>query len=56
MVLLRNNLTAIDKVYEDGKIEIGDYNETNIVIENLSTYFINMYGKYRDFDLEVVYK
>ena len=25
----------------------------NIVIENLSSYFINMYGKYRDFDLEV---
>jgi uncharacterized protein YerC len=25
----------------------------NIVIENLSSYFINMYGKYRDFDLEM---
>lgn len=25
----------------------------NIVIENINSYFINMYGKYRDFDLEV---
>ncbi|KOA18744.1 hypothetical protein CLHOM_30280 [Clostridium homopropionicum DSM 5847] len=53
IILLKNTLTAIDKAYEDGKIEIGDYNEMNIVIENLSSYFINMYGKYRDFDLEV---
>jgi len=53
MVLLRNTLTAIDKAYEGCKIDISDYNDMNIVIENLSTYFINMYGKYRDFDLEV---
>jgi uncharacterized protein YerC len=25
----------------------------NIVIENINSYFTNMYGKYRDFDLEV---
>jgi len=53
MLVLKNTLTAIDKAYEDGKIEISDYNEMNIVIENLSSYFINVYGKYRDFDLEV---
>ena len=53
MLLLKNTLTAIDKAYEDGKIEVSDYHEMNIVIENLSLYFINMYGKYRDFDLEV---
>jgi len=53
LVILKDTLTAIDKAYEDGKIEISDYDEMNIVIENLNSYFINMYGKYRDFDLEV---
>ncbi|KOA21562.1 hypothetical protein CLHOM_00210 [Clostridium homopropionicum DSM 5847] len=53
LVLLKNTLKAIDKAYEDGKIEIADYDEMNIIIENLNSYFINMYGKYRNFDLEV---
>ena len=53
LVLLKNTLEAIDKAYEDGKIEITDYDEMNIIIENLNSYFINMYGKYRDFNLKV---
>ena len=52
-VLLEKTLKAIDKAYDDGKIDIDDYDTMNTVIENLNSYFLNMYGKYRNFDEEV---
>jgi len=51
--LIEKTLQAIDKAYEDGKIDINDYDTMNTVIENLNSYFLNMYGKYRDLDKEV---
>ena len=52
-ILIEKTLNAIDKAYEDDKIEITDYNEMNIVLENLNSYFLNMYGKYGDFEGEM---
>ena len=50
---INKTLQAIDKAYYDGKINIEDYNEMNIIIENLNSYFADMYGKYGDIDEEV---
>lgn len=52
-VIVENTLKAIDKAYNENKISINDYNEMNVVIENLNSYFIDMYGKYGDIDKEV---
>ena len=52
-VLIEKTLKAIDKAYDDGKIDISDYDTMNTVIENLNSYFLNMYGKYKNFDEEV---
>lgn len=52
-IVVENTLKAIDRAYNEEKININDYNEMNVVIENLSSYFIEMYGKYGDIDKEV---
>lgn len=51
--IIEKTLKAIDKAYNEGKIKINDYNEMNVVIENLNSYFGDMYGKYGDIDEEV---
>ena len=38
------SLEAIDKAYNDGKIELNNYNEITTVIENLNTYLLNIYN------------
>lgn len=53
MRIIEKTLQAIDKAYNEGKIKINDYNEMNVVIENLNSYFGDMYGKYGDIDEEV---
>ena len=50
---VNKTLTAIDKAYYDGKINILDFNEMNIIIDNLNCYFGDMYGKYGDIEEEV---
>lgn len=52
-IVVENTLKAIDRAYNEEKININDYNEMNVVIENLNSYFIEMYGKYGDIDKEV---
>ncbi len=53
-IIISKTSKAIDKVYYDGKINIEDYNEIsnemNIIIENLNSYFADMYGKYGDIE------
>jgi len=50
---VNKTLNAIDKAYYDGKINISDFNEMNIIIDNLNCYFGDMYGKYGDIEEEV---
>jgi hypothetical protein len=42
--VVRESLEAIDKAYKDGKIDINDYDEMTIIIENLNSYLINKYN------------
>jgi len=49
-IVLEKTLIAIDSAYEDGKIEISDYDVMNTVIENLNCYFADMYGKYGEIE------
>ena len=46
-------LTAINKAYYGGKINISDFNEMNIIIDNLNCYLGDIYGKYGDLEEEV---
>jgi hypothetical protein len=46
-------IITIDNAYENGKIELNDYDEMNTVIVNINSYFANMYGKYRYFEEEI---
>ena len=39
---VNKTLIFIDKAYNDGKINISDYNEMNVIIENLNSYFAHM--------------
>ncbi|OFI06485.1 hypothetical protein CLOACE_09850 [Clostridium acetireducens DSM 10703] len=51
--VIKNTLEYIDKAYNDGKINIEDYNEMTIIMENINSYFLDMYGKYENIDEEV---
>lgn len=51
---VNKTITAIDKAYDDGKINIVDYNEMIIIIENLNSYFAQMYGKFENIEEEIV--
>ena len=43
--IIRNTLMYIEKAYEDGKINISDFNEMNTVIENLNQYLVDNFSK-----------
>ncbi|MDV3426169.1 MAG: hypothetical protein LIR50_03125, partial [Bacillota bacterium] len=51
---VNKTLIFIDMAYNDGKINISDYNEMNVIIENLNSYFVQMYGKYGNIEEEIV--
>ncbi|MEL5864859.1 Rpn family recombination-promoting nuclease/putative transposase, partial [Clostridium cochlearium] len=38
---------------KNGKINIRDYDEMTTIIENINSYFLDMYGKYENIDEEV---
>ncbi|MEL5864860.1 hypothetical protein, partial [Clostridium cochlearium] len=52
-IIIKNTLEYIDKAYENGKINIRDYDEMTTIIENINSYFLDMYGKYENIDEEV---
>ncbi|NME94737.1 hypothetical protein HF847_01770 [Clostridium cochlearium] len=52
-IIIKNTLKYIDKAYENGKINIRDYDEMTTIIENINSYFLDMYGKYENIDEEV---
>ncbi len=51
--IIRETLKYIDKAYNHDKINIEDYNEMTIIMENINSYFLDMYGKYENIDEEV---
>ncbi|NOH14806.1 hypothetical protein [Clostridium cochlearium] len=52
-IIIKNTLEYIYKAYENGKINIRDYDEMTTIIENINSYFLDMYGKYENIDEEV---
>ncbi|KZL88577.1 hypothetical protein [Clostridium magnum] len=52
-IVIEGTLKAIDLSYNNSKINLEDYDEMTSAIENINSYFLNMYGKYTDFDEEV---
>ncbi|MBU5269479.1 hypothetical protein KQH99_06330 [Clostridium cochlearium] len=52
-IIIKNTLEYIDKAYENGKINIRDYDEMTTIIENINSYFLDTYGKYENIDEEV---
>ena len=52
-IVIEDTLKAIDLSYNDNRITLEDYDEMTSAIENINSYFLDMYGKYADIDEEV---
>ena len=50
---IKKTLVAIDKAYEDGKIELTNYDEMTTVIENLNSYLLDRYNLDLNIEKEV---
>ncbi len=51
--IIRETLKYIDKAYNYDKINIEHYSEMTIIMENINSYFLDMYGKYENIDEQV---
>ncbi|MCM1988813.1 DUF4351 domain-containing protein [Oceanirhabdus seepicola] len=51
--MTRETLVAMSKAYDEGKLELNDFDTMNTIIENLISYFNDKYTKYINIEMEV---